>query len=286
LSSSRNPFEKTCGEFSITISSVKEGEQVKKRFFPLVITLALLTACAPAAEVTPSPTPTQETTPTPTATPTPAPVFEGLNMVEEPPLTEAELAAPVPEFLDEELQTLYRRMYSVYGNLFVGVLEYFDERWPLAEGQARAEAMEGPSLGDPWGSYWVATGRYAVWADFDAMVHSLMTDRLFQEENGTLPLFQEYQGRTAYLPTGKSLGGNRNIFFPDTFELIEETGDSIRFYVVGYYSNEADMRDDETREEWSQRMQKGYDESKKFEIVLLRTEDGWRFDRFALTNWK
>ncbi len=259
---------------------------MKKRIFALTLaaTLLLCASCTPAAEVTPSPTPAVEATPTPTASPLPAPEFGGLNAAEEPPLTEEEIAAPVPEFLDEELQMLYRRMHSVYGNLFGGMLEGFDDTWPLAEGQERAEAMEGPVLGDPWGSYAVATGRYAAWADFDAMIHSLMTDRLFQEGNGTLPLLQEYQGRTAYLPTGKSLGGNRNLFFPDTFELIEQTEDSIRFYVVGYYSEEMDIRDGETREEWAQRVSAGYDESRKFEIALVRTEDGWRFDRFALTT--
>lgn len=230
---------------------------MKKKLFPLLAAILLLCAsCTPTA---------------------------GPNAAEEPPLTEEELAAPAPEFLDEELQALYRRMCSVYGNLFGGALEYFDDAWPLAEGQARAEVLEGPT-DTTGGRYEVATGRYAAWADFDAMVHSLMTDRLFQEENETPTLFQEYQGRTAYLPTGKSLGGNRNPFFPDTFELIEQTEECIRFYVVGYYSDDAGIRDNETQEEWAQRLQAGYDESKQFEIVLLHTEDGWRFDQFARTE--
>lgn len=265
---------------------------------------------------TASPTPTQEAeesaTPTPdpvtthvaTASPTPtqeAADFAGLNAAEEPPLPDpareldipeflrVEVAYPAPEFLSEELQTLYRRMRYVYRNLFDGSLDLFDDYWPLAEGQEQAAYMEGPSLEAPWGreSYYVATRRYAAWADFDAMIHSLMTDRLFQEKNETLPLplFQEYQGRTAYLPTSKSNGSDyRNYFFPDTFELIEQTGDTIRFYVVGYYSANASMQDGETYEEWTQRIQKGYDETRKFEIVLVQTENGWRFDRFAITE--
>lgn len=248
---------------------------MKGGLFLSILLLVALTACAPIAEESPTSASAMETREVEN--------FGGLNATEEPPLTEEQLTAPAPEFLDEELQALYRRMRNVYENLFNGVLEYFDITWPLAEGQVRAEVLEGPTDAT-WGHYEVATGRYAAWADFDAMVHSLMTDRLFQEENETPVLFQEYQCRTAYLPTGKSLGGNRNPFFPDTFELIEQTEERIRFYVVGYYSNEADMRDDETWEEWAQRMRKGYDESRKFEIVLLRTEEGWRFDQFALTE--
>lgn len=271
---------------------------MKSRLFLLTLSLVVLTACTPVAEESTIPTSALETistdtvppAPTSISSPKPTPIrevesFKGLNAAEEPPLTEEELAASVPEFLDEELQTLYRRMHSVYGNLFSGMLEDFDDTWPLAEGQERAEPVEGPTADAPWGCYEVATGRYAAWADFDAMVHSLMTDRLFRKENGNPPLFQEYQGRTAYLPTAKSLGdGNRNPFFPDTFELIEQTEDKIRFYVVGYYSKNADMKDDETYEGWTQRVGGGYEESKKFEIVLLQTEGGWRFDQFTLTE--
>lgn len=264
---------------------------MKKRpfqFLLLLVLLLCLAACAIVTETTPPASPMPTVIPTAEPTPSSAP-FAGLDPAAEPPLTEAERAAPAPEFLDEALQMLYRRMHSIC-DLFDGTAEYFDSYWPMAEGQTQAEPM--PRFTEDGGAengwyYEVARGRYAVWSDFDAMVHSLMTDRLFQELNSATvsPLFREYLGRTAYLPTSKTSGDDgRNPFFPDTFELIEETEDSICFYVVGYYSYDGDMRDDETPEAWAQRVGQRYDEVRKFEIELVKTEDGWRFDRFALTS--
>ena len=63
---------------------------------------------------------------------------------------------------------------------------------------------------------------------------------------------------------------------PDTFELISQTEDEIRFYVIGTYR-------DYVENEAGELVQEGEITQRKYEIVLTHTENGWRFSKFALT---
>ena len=127
----------------------------------------------PTAAPTPAPTPTAA--PEPTAEPTSAPTPQPTTAPATPaptvdpalldfPLSEEALAQPVPEFLDEEQQELYRRAYDLYCTLFaadtfaIGCLgggEPEEGSWEQVDGEGRHRAG----------------GNYARWADFDALVH-------------------------------------------------------------------------------------------------------------------
>ena len=110
-------------------------------------------------------------------TPASPPVLE---LSQELPLTDEELEQPVPDFLDEDLQQLYRRARNVYDHLFIETVgcEYRDTFQPGTFPDAPEEAFE-----EQGGSYRYASGPYQSWADLDALVHSVFTDRLFQELN-------------------------------------------------------------------------------------------------------
>lgn len=264
----------------------------KKRHFTLgvlsLLILLLLTGCVPEAS-TPTPTaaattaqPTAEPTPEPTLSPTPTPELT-LDPTQEPPLLEIDLEIPVPEFLDAEQQTLYRRAYILYGMIFACTTE---NRYDYID------ALN-PYPNEPWRDFYVGEtryayvrGRYRNWADFDAMVHNIFTDRWFQEWNtmpNGLPKYQEKDGRTCAITLIRFGYGARNEYFPDTFTLLEQTEDCIRFSLAGYYSH-CGLLEGETSEECTARLKAGYEYTEEFEIVLVRQEDGWRFDAFYTTD--
>ena len=102
------------------------------------------------------------------------------NLCQEPPLTQEDLNQPVPEFLDPELQQLYRRARNVYNNFFVETTncEYAYTFEPGTFPEEQTETFEENGL-----LYRYSKGRYKDWEDFEALVHSVFTDLLFQSLN-------------------------------------------------------------------------------------------------------
>lgn len=275
-----------------------------KKILLCVLAVALaagLTACAlPAAESTPTPTavptptPTAETTPTPTPTPTPSPTPRPtprptptptptpgpLDISQEPPLDEFSLSVPVPDFLTEEQQLLYRKAHFLYRHMFGGDTSAID-------GGAMGTYYEEVRIGNY--CYNLAQNRYRNWEEFDAVVHSVFTDRFWDERNDTsadFPIYRNFDGRMGFIWYVLGADGDRNENFPDTFELLEQTGDMIRFHVVGYYSDIYPQEYEVTPDgEWDyaardERLKNGYEYERRYEIVLLRMPEGWRFDEF------
>ena len=71
----------------------------------------------------------------------------------------------------------------------------------------------------------------------------------------------------------------RNGNFPDTFTLKSKTDDEITFTVIGYYSSPW-PNEGESFEERDQRLKDGWEYTIDFNIRLVRTAEGWRFDDF------
>lgn len=227
---------------------------MKKRMLLLCATLLLaLIGCTAPAEPTQSPEPAYDIT-------------------ANPPLNERCRTAAVPDFLNEEQQLLYRRTLRVYSQLFGNSTEDFDH-W--AEDDPYYQYDIGALEVDEQ-SYTQSLGRYAKWEAFDALVHSVFTDRFWTEKNQGS--FLNVDG-TVYFVYASRGGGCYNERFPDTFTLVSQSEDEIVFTLTGHYSYRWPM-EGESYEDRDRRLESGWDWTCDFTLRMVRTEDGWRFDRF------
>lgn len=193
----------------------------------------------------------------------------------EPPLDEASLSAAVPDFLDAEQQLLYRRAHCVYGHLFAGDTAYSciweeGDAYPAGWGEVEYNGI----------GYTKATGRYAAWEDFDALVHSVFTDRLWDSLNAVqrAERFINIDGAMHFILASRGMY-YYNDNFPDTFKLTSKTDDEITFTLTGHYSSPW-PNEGESSEDRDKRLTSGWDYTIDFPIKMVRTADGWRFDMF------
>lgn len=275
-------------------------------FLVLALVLGSMTGCKPTEDITVSSPPALSVEPTeqPSADPSlelsepPAPSVPASDVISLPPsqptaqppaqsappskppaqatfpeivLSERSLNIPVPDFLDKDQQLLYRQAFEIYTSLFggdtSGVCMGDEDKFP-----DMAETVERNGI-----PYTKATGRYAVWADFDGMIHSVFTDHFWTERNaGTV--FVNIDGALYFLNAAKG-HYYRNENFPDTFKLNSKTDDEIIFTLTGYYSSPW-PNEGETSEQRDQRLKNGWEYTIDFEIKLVRIAGGWRFDQF------
>lgn len=199
-----------------------------------------------------------------------------LDLSQEPPLSDADLQIAVPDFLEEEQQDLYRRAHSLYMHLNGGdttMIEYGETMEQPLPDWADYERVELNGM-----KYVVSQGRYANWADFDAVVHSIFTDECWEGLNPN-QVYLEHNGRLCYIEAARGSGYYYNDNFPDEFELISRTENEVRFTLIGHYSP-VWPREGETTAERNARLKKEYDYTLEFPIRLILTQDGWRFDEF------
>lgn len=199
------------------------------------------------------------------------------------PLDEYAQAAPVPDFLDEEQQLLYRQAYTMYDHIFGPNTEEVDN-WPGGGGYNGGDAVER----NGWG-YVPATGLYRNWNDFEEAVLSVFTPNYWQSRNYVLesgttpggaalydPVYTNIDGQLHYVSAARGNRGN-NTYFPETFRLVEQTENSISFVTTAYYREHPG---DVPPEGWDAYLRAGWDYSLEFPIRMVKTEKGWRFDEF------
>lgn len=267
------------------------------------VLLAFVTSCVPvapspsgtaspvpsAAEPTTAPstavaipTPQEQTvvpTPTPAGpTPTPAPT---LDFSKEPPLDEFSASIAVPDFLTEEQQDLYRRAHCVYLNLFGVTTAFVDYMGDPPRQIGSSDTVVIDEM-----TYTFSYGRYRKWADFDALVHAVFTEKFWNEHNNSVSavgkpwiLFREYNGALCYLETQKGQGDYYNGNFPDEFRVEKQTEEEISFTLIGHYSP-VWPKEGETSEERNARLEREFEYTLEFPIRMVLTENGWRFDEF------
>ena len=175
----------------------------------------------------------------------------------------AESNCEVPDFLTEEQQTLYRKAYTAYKQFALYTDGFGSTEWS----PVTVEEYDN--------SFCVGNGSITTWKDYETAMLGLFTPD-YLEEGTTLryACFADYQGQLAFSDGAR--GSNITYLGPDTFELISQTEDEIRFYVIGTYQ-------DYVENEAGELVQEGEITQRKYEIVLTHTENGWRFSQFALT---
>lgn len=218
--------------------------------------------------------PTQKPSLPPAATsavaPSSGPAF---NVADEPPLDTRSLSIAVPDFLDEEQQLLYRRAYCVYSHLFGGDTGEVNV-WQ--EGDKYPDGMNDVEHNGMF--YTKACGRYATWADFNALVHSVFTDEFWNQLNGSADsgVFININGSLHFIWASRGMYYyNDNV--PDKFELISKEENEITFTLIGHYSSpwpEGGIA------EGNQHLSNEFDYTIEFPIKMVRTQNGWRFAEF------
>lgn len=192
------------------------------------------------------------------------------------PLDERMLARAVPDFLDAQQQLLYRQAAALYDAMFGGETTGIDAAFLAPSGVSDEHSTYTPE-GSEY-TYISSAGRYQSWADFDRVVHGVFTDRLWAELNGT-PIYIEHDGQLYILDA--SYGDQYySPVFPDEFTLVEQTDERIEFTVTAHYSYPY-PRQGESYEERDERMKTDFEFTLTFPIVLLHTDEGWRFDTFC-----
>lgn len=185
----------------------------------------------------------------------------------------AESNCEVPDFLTEEQQTLYRKARTAYAEFTLVATGFGTTEWT----PVTVEEYDN--------SFCVGNGSITTWKDYETAMLGLFTPDYLEELNLTVTEledgttlryahFADYQGQLAFSDGAR--GSNNAYIPPDTFELISQTEDEIRFYVIGTYQ-------DYVENEAGELVQEGEITQRKYEIVLTHTENGWRFSKFALT---
>jgi len=142
-----------------------------------------------------------------------------------------------------------------------------------------------PSLWIEGAAYYKSIGRYRKYADFEALCLSVFTrefyaqlnkNKKFIESDGDLYISADtgvVQMSLAYAPWYK----------PDKFELISESETEIKFTATGYYFEYLPENSDSDNAENKENalITGGEITSLSIEIILTRTETGWRFAQFA-----
>lgn len=186
----------------------------------------------------------------------------------------AEADCEVPDFLTEEQQTLYRKARTAYAEFTLVATGFGTTEWTPVTIEGNEE-----------GRFFVGDGSITTWKDFETAMLGLFTPDYLEALNININVlgdgttyryvhFADYQGQLAFSDGAR--GSNITYLGPDTFELISQTEDEIRFYVIGTYQ-------DYVENEAGELVQEGEITQQKYEIVLTHTENGWRFSQFALT---
>ncbi len=188
----------------------------------------------------------------------------------------------VPDFLNEEQQEQYRFAHYLYGHMFGGETTAVEELFPLVhvpvEGYEGAYTYESVEYGKDF-FYYRSTVPYA---DFDAAVRSVFTDRFWEERSGITegqPIYADLDGTLIMAELSRGAGYFYNENFPDEFRLEEQTEDKISFTLIGHYSP-VWPKEGESYEERDARLLSGYEYTHEFPITMVLTEKGWRFDTF------
>lgn len=185
-------------------------------------------------------------------------------MATEPPLNEWALKQPIPEFLNEEQRQLFLHAYCAHSTFLCGYPAGIDS-FPLADG-SEPDVYSYETVEIDGETYTLAHGRYRQWKDFQTMMDGLFTSEYQSQEISWDHAFRSTEdGLLCYLDTGIGSDpfyqGNET----DTYELVSQTEDEIRFNLIGHYTEW-----DYEKEVW------GEPYTVPHFIRMVRTDRGWR----------
>lgn len=191
----------------------------------------------------------------------------------EPPMSESDLAYPLPDFLSNEQQLLLQRAQSIYCRLFGAEtlrVEYIDDPDYVWEPYDTVLVN-----GD---NYLISQGRYQAWEDFSALIFSTFTDGFWNALNNNT--YIEYDEKLAFRDLGRGGSDSYNFYFPDEFELVKSSEREICFHVISHHSFMLQKRG-ETTAEYEARVKDGFEYTKTTQVTMVLTDNGWRFSDYS-----
>lgn len=173
----------------------------------------------------------------------------------------------LPDFLTEEQKILYRQASSIF-RFFNGDSMGVGHFMTLQEVEAYEQTLVETENGYP---YCLMHGKYKNWDDFCNMVLNVFTEEYFDTlnvGNSGIEAFIQIDGNTYAICADKGSAPGYGVV-PDTYTLVSATEDEIVFTVTCGYALGTDVETGKDRIEY-----------KTFDVVLNRTEIGWRFSKF------
>ena len=178
----------------------------------------------------------------------------------------------LPDFLTEEQKILYRQALSIF-RFFSGNSMGINDFIVLQEGEVIHNTI---IQADNGYSYCQVNGKYQNWNDFHNMILHVFTKEYFDMLNRNskgIEKFIRIDGNTCAILADKGSVPGYGIV-PDTYELVSASEDEIVFDVTCGYQNGTDPETGEAVIEY-----------RTFDIILKKTEEGWRFSKFNCGAW-
>ena len=166
-----------------------------------------------------------------------------------------------PTFLSQEQQDIYASAHQVYADYFgpsIGAA-FFRER-----GDAQPETYEY----EGW-TYSKATGPYAKWSDFQAMLNQTFVEGYLESLTGQFEQHPTYLNRDGDVYFIEGARGSHIDYLgePDLYQPVYSSDTEVIFNVIGRYQ----MYDTDIAYTMA------------YPIHLSKTADGWRVSEFSLT---
>ena len=199
-------------------------------------------------------------------------MYFGIRYVDADPPYQYMEEDTLPDFLTEEQKILYRQALSLF-RFFNGNSMGINDFIVLQEGEVIHNTI---IQADNGYSYCQVNGKYRNWNDFHNMILHVFTEEYFDVLNRNskgIEKFIRIDGNTCAILADKSSVPGYGIV-PDTYELVSASEDEIVFDVTCGYQNGTDPDTGEAVIEY-----------RTFDIILKKTEEGWRFNKFNCGAW-
>ena len=199
-------------------------------------------------------------------------MYFGIRYVDADPPYQYMEEDTLPDFLTEEQKILYRQALSIF-RFFSGNSMGINDFIVLQEGEVIHNTI---IQADNGYSYCQVNGKYRNWNDFHNMILHVFTEEYFDVLNRNskgIEKFIRIDGNTCAILADKGSVPGYGIV-PDTYELVSASEDEIVFDVTCGYQNGTDPDTGEAVIEY-----------RTFEVILQKTEEGWRFSEFNCGAW-
>ena len=199
-------------------------------------------------------------------------MYFGIRYVDADPPYQYMEEDTLPDFLTEEQKILYRQALSIF-RFFSGNSMGINDFIVLQEGEVIHNTI---IQADNGYSYCQVNGKYRNWNDFHNMILHVFTKEYFDMLNRNskgIEKFIRIDGNTCAILADKGSVPGYGIV-PDTYELVSASEDEIVFDVTCGYQNGTDPETGEAVIEY-----------RTFEVILQKTEEGWRFSEFNCGAW-
>ena len=173
-------------------------------------------------------------------------------------IPDPELSAdlPVPDFLTEDQQQLYRAAYRMYYH------------FSMSGGFALDRSVS--IQGDNERTFYLDKG-FESYSAFQKALESVFTEDYANRLRNDTQLYMD-DGNDRLFSSPGDRGGNID-YVSTSFELVSQSAEELTFHLIGHYREDAGF---------GEKGGSAKETTQEYPIHMVRTENGWRFDNFAM----